>query len=33
MDMPWDGVRIYKMVGKDAGINTFPGREITERNR
>lgn len=32
MDLPWDGVRIYKMVGKDAGINTFPGREIVERN-
>jgi hypothetical protein len=27
LDEPWDGVRIYKMVGEDAGIDTFPGRE------
>lgn len=27
MDEPWDGVRIYKMIGCHAGINTFPGRE------
>jgi hypothetical protein len=27
MDEPWDNVRIYKMVGRHAGINTFPGRE------
>lgn len=30
MDEPWDGVRIYKMVGASAGINTFPGREREE---
>jgi len=29
MDEPWDNVRIYKMVGRHAGINTFPGREPT----
>jgi len=27
MDEPWDGVRIYKTVGVQAGIDTFPGRE------
>ena len=27
MDEPWDDVRIYKMIGVHAGINTFPGRE------
>lgn len=27
MDEPWDEVRIYKMVGVGAGIDTFPGRE------
>lgn len=27
MDEPWDGVSIYKMIGEDAGIDTFPGRE------
>ena len=27
MGQPWDGVQIYKMIGVDAGINTFPGRE------
>lgn len=26
MDEPWNNVKIYKMVGEDAGINTFPGR-------
>ena len=26
MDDPWDEVRIYKMVGEHAGIDTFPGR-------
>ncbi len=30
MDEPWDGVRIYKMVGASAGINTFPDREREE---
>ena len=27
MDEPWNNVRIYKMIGENAGINTFPGRE------
>jgi len=27
MDMPWDDVRIYKMFGLHAGVNTFPGRK------
>ena len=27
LDAPWDGVQIYKMIGADAGINTFPGRK------
>ena len=27
MDEPWDEVRIYKMVGVNAGIDTFPDRE------
>lgn len=27
MDEPWDDVKIYKMIGVHAGINTFPGRE------
>lgn len=27
LDEPWDGVQIYKMIGIDAGIDTFPGRE------
>lgn len=27
LDEPWDGVQIYKMIGIDAGINTFPGRK------
>lgn len=27
MDQPWDEVQIYKMIGADAGVNTFPGRE------
>ena len=30
LDEPWDGVRIYKMIGVDAGINTFPEREHEE---
>lgn len=28
LDEPWDEIRIYKMVGKHAGLNTFPEREI-----
>jgi len=27
MDESWDNVRIYKMIGVHAGIDTFPGRE------
>lgn len=30
LDEPWDEVRIYKMVGVSAGINTFPDREREE---
>jgi hypothetical protein len=26
LERPWDGVRIYKVPGVDAGIDTFPGR-------
>lgn len=25
---PWDGVRIYKVPGADAGVNTFSGKEF-----
>lgn len=31
MDTPWDEVQIYRMIGTDAGINTFPGREEEKR--
>lgn len=27
MDEPWDGVQIYRMIGVDAGIDTFPDRD------
>lgn len=27
LDKPWDEVQIYRMIGVDAGINTFPDRE------
>lgn len=27
MDEPWDEVRIYKMIGVHAGLNTFPDRQ------
>ena len=27
LDEPWDEVQIYRMIGVDAGINTFPDRE------
>lgn len=30
LDEPWDNIRIYKMIGVHAGINTFPGREEEE---
>jgi hypothetical protein len=26
LDLPWKEVAIYKMVGRHAGVNTFPGR-------
>lgn len=28
LQRPWDGVRIYKVPGVDAGIDTFPDREF-----
>ena len=28
LGFPWDGVKIYKTVGLDAGVNTFPDREF-----
>ena len=31
LDEPWDDVHIYRMIGVDAGINTFPGREEEKR--
>lgn len=31
LDEPWDNLQIYKMIGVDAGINTFPGREQEQR--
>lgn len=31
LDEPWNGVRIYRMIGVHAGINTFPGREEEKR--
>jgi hypothetical protein len=32
MDQPWNGVRIYKMVGQTPQIDTFPGRESEEES-
>lgn len=26
LNQPWDGVKIYKIPGRDAGVRTFPGR-------
>jgi hypothetical protein len=26
LDDPWDDVQIYRMIGVEAGINTFPDR-------
>jgi len=31
LDEPWDGVRIYKTIGVNAGVDTFPNRERKER--
>lgn len=31
LDEPWDEVEIYRMIGVDAGINTFPDREQEPR--
>ncbi|BCR04961.1 hypothetical protein DESUT3_20300 [Desulfuromonas versatilis] len=28
MEQAWDGVKIYKTIGVDAGIDTFPGRRF-----
>ncbi len=28
LEQPWDGVKIYKNIGIDAGIDTFPEREF-----
>jgi hypothetical protein len=30
MDEPWDDVKIYKMIGRSAGIDTFPERDRRE---
>jgi hypothetical protein len=30
LDEAWDGVRIYKMIGENSGIDTFPDREKEE---
>lgn len=30
LDEPWDDIRIYKMVGEHANVNTFPERENEE---
>jgi hypothetical protein len=32
LNAPWDGVRIYKMIGEHAGVNTFPD-QITGQER
>ena len=32
LDKPWDDIRIYRMVGRPATINTFPGRIKTGLN-
>lgn len=32
LDEPWDEIRIYKMIGVDAGLNTFPGRQSEEHH-
>jgi hypothetical protein len=31
LDNPWDEVQIYRMIGVNAGINTFPDRDLEER--
>ena len=30
LDEAWDDVRIYKMIGENSGVNTFPDRESEE---
>lgn len=30
LQRPWDGVKIYKVLGVDAGIDTFPEREFSQ---
>ena len=32
LDEPWDEIRIYKMIGVDAGLNTFPDRRLEEQH-
>ena len=29
LDQPWDNIKIYKGVGHDAGVNTFPEPDRT----
>jgi len=29
LDQPWDNIKIYKSVGRDAGVNTFPDPDRT----
>ncbi|ACM21260.1 hypothetical protein Geob_2917 [Geotalea daltonii FRC-32] len=31
MDEPWDDVKIYKMIGRSAGVNTFPDGDRLEK--
>lgn len=33
LDEPWDDVKIYKMLGQSAGINTFPERKSEEERK
>lgn len=28
LPVPWDDIKIYKTIGVDAGIDTFPGRQF-----
>ncbi len=32
LDEPWDEIRIYKMIGVDAGLNSFPDRLTEEQH-
>jgi len=33
LDVPWDNIRIYLQVGRNAGVDTFPEREREEPQR